>query len=139
MSVTREFFTQKCDFYTKISEFGNQLFNDDYLSSLGLNTVPVIDVKNANDWKAVQTELIDQGFGHYLIGEWVKFPIAICNHNLFEVNGSFLNDVDNASSYKEFSDIVDNYYSLLSKVIRHNSESRNYQKHSCTESFKFVF
>ena len=96
MSVTRAF---SRNIYTEILEFGYQVVNDDCLSSLGWNAVPVIDIKNANDWKSAHTELINQGFGHYLIGEWVKFSFAICDHNLFEVNGSFLNDVDNASSY----------------------------------------
>ena len=131
MSVTGEFLR---DIYTEISEFGNQFFNDDYLFSLGWNAVPVIDVKNANDWKAVQTALIKQSFGHYFIGEWVRFPNAIFHHNLFEVNGSFLNDVDNASSYQEFSDFVDNYYSLPSKIIRNNRETRIYKKNFCSES-----
>ena len=69
MSVTREF---SRDIYTEFLEFCNQFVNDDYLYSLGWNAEPVIDVKNTNDWKAVQAELINQVFEQYLIGEWVN-------------------------------------------------------------------
>ena len=79
MSVTRKFLR---DNYPEISKYGNQFVNYDYFTSLGWNAVPIIDVKKAISWKAVQADLINQGFGDYLIGrvyysEWVKFSISI--------------------------------------------------------------
>ena len=104
------------------------------LNLLGLRSVPIIDVNGAKNWKQVQSVLIDQGFAHYIDGEWVKYPVALSNHILLQINGSFLEDVSESQGVNHFSSLVDNCYTLPSKIKKANRESRCYQQNQCSES-----
>ena len=81
----------------------------------------------------MQTVLIDQALSHYVDSEWVKYPLALWNHNLLQVNGSFLEDVNESKGVNHFSSLVDNCYALPSKSRKANRESRCYQQNQCSE------
>ena len=120
--------------YEEIEFFKNSFYNDSTLKSIGWKPVPIINFQGASNWADVMAEFNNQGFNYIISTSWMKVPVAITNHNLFKIDTSFLDDVENISSLNQFREIVDNYYTLPSTVINSCLESRIYQTHCCPDS-----
>ena len=102
--------------YEDIELFKNSFFNDSILKSVGWKSVPVINVQGASNWADVMAEFNNQGFNYIVNNSWMKLPVAITKHNLFKIDNSFLDDVENISNLNQLCEIVDNYYTLPSTV-----------------------
>ena len=131
MRNTRNF---SLSLYEEIDFFKKSLCNDSILKSYGWKPVPFINVQGASNWADVMAEFNNQGFNYILNNSWMKVPVAITNHNLFKIDNSFLDDVENIGNSNHFREIVDNYYTLPSTVTNNCRESRIYQTHSCPDS-----
>ena len=130
MPNTRNFLS----LYEEIELFKNSFYNDSTLKSIGWKPVPIINFQGASNWADVMAEFNNQGFIYIINNSWMKVPVAITNHNLFEIDNSFLDDDENISNSNQFREIVDNYYTLPSTVTNNCRESRIYQTHSCPDS-----
>ena len=130
MPNTRNF---SLSLYEEIKLFKDNFYNESTLQSIGWKLMPIIDVQGASNWSDVMTEFNKQGVNSLINNGWMKLTVAITNHELFKIDNSFLNDVENISNANQFREIVDNYYTLPSTVINNCRESRIYQTHSCPD------
>ena len=116
------------DIQTRIRNFNNEYRNPDKLKSIGWQSVPVVNVNQSTDWLQVTSELISTGYLKYVENDWVKTPIAISNHQLFELNPEFVSLLNNVNSESDFLTKINKRFSLPSKKINGGRESRLYSK-----------
>ena len=86
-----------------------------------------MDVNGAKTWKKIANDFKSNEYSSYLKEELFCYPVAITNHNLLNVNKSFLNEVFNIDNFAEFLATTDLYFFLPSRIPRSdfsNSESR---------------
>ena len=100
----------------RIVDFNSINSNFDKLKSLGWIVVSIIDVEQSSTWLEATSKFITAGYANYISNDWIKKPIAISNHNLFQFDQNFLNFLNGFSNKQQFLSDVDCYFSLPSTV-----------------------
>ena len=130
MSITRSCSNK---IYVKIERFFEDFITKEKLG-VGWKSVPIVDVNGAKTRKEVANVFKSNEYSSYLKEEFFCYPVAITNHNLFNVNKSFLNEVFNIDNFAEFLATTDLYFSLPSSIPGSDFSNRESRTNSINQS-----
>ena len=120
--------------HERIAAFNNKVRNREALKQLDWEDVPIVDLNCSSSWIEFTNEITSGGYSHYIFNDWVNKPIALANHQFFQLDNNFVNTLSEINSEIRFTEQIDDYFHVPSSIISNDRESRIYEKFYCANS-----